>query len=130
MADVLTITNKNSEALLLVNQELGRLAQEANQAALDRNDARYPLNTKIMVGVPGANGEFKPVREVWGIDLSNTGIGLLAAKPFSRGEARSLMIPLPDDKQLYVMAIVQRCEQLTQEFYLVGATFIFDDITT
>ena len=129
MADTLTITNKNSEAMLLINQELGRLARETKQAELRRNDVRYPLNSKITVGSQGPNGEFKPVREVWGMDLSNTGIGLLTTKPFSQGEARCLMFSLPDDKKLYVMAILRRCEQLTQDLYLIGAEFIFDDIT-
>lgn len=130
MADVLTITNKNSDAMLLINQELGRLAQQVQEAAAAKNrrDARYHLNTKITVGAQGANGEFKPLREVWSIDMSNTGIGLLAAKPFEIGEVRYLMIPLPQDKKLYVMAIVQRCEHLIQNFYKVGAKFIFDDI--
>ena len=121
------ITNKNSDALLLVNNVIGKLAAEVRENSLKRVDQRYPLHTKIIMGTRQAGDLFRPQYEAWGVDISNTGFGLIVGKEFLSGKKHSVVMRVKGQGTIFTEILIRRCQKLITGIYMLGTTFVFDD---
>lgn len=124
------ITNPDSEALLLINNVITGLAEAAKEAAKQRTEERYALQTKVFLGSKEGADQFKPTSEVWGEDLSNTGIGLISTRPFEKNQKCYLMMKPAKSPPIFARIHIRRCYAITSSIYRIGATFIYDDPKT
>ncbi len=121
------ITNKNAEAMLMINALVGDLAKTAKQNKQSRSDDRYPLETKVILGKREGPDQFVPLYESWGEDISNQGVGLLMTKPLEKSRRLYIVLRIPKQGKLFAHILVRRCDKLTADMYRIGATFEFED---
>jgi hypothetical protein len=127
VAATVKITNKNSDSLLLVNNVIGGLAAEVRENSLKRVDQRYPLHTKIIMGTREAGDLFRPQYEAWGVDISNTGFGLIVGKEFLSGKRHCVVMRVPGQGTIFTEILIRRSKKLITGIYMLGTTFVFDD---
>lgn len=81
---------------------------ESNEQRRDRIMPRYQFDARIRIEV--ARDGKTIFAEGWVRDLSESGVGAFAGSPLAVGEKASLKIPLPDQFELVVPAIVTRAQ--------------------
>ncbi|MFW5682198.1 MAG: PilZ domain-containing protein [Phycisphaeraceae bacterium] len=125
MSSDTTTSNASTSALLLINDLINQCAAQAREFERQRTDVRYPLGAVLRVGRPGNGETFTPMCDVYCLDVSHQGVGMIAQQELMPGRFLRLdMSPLtrePCVVELQVMA----CKPMMSSLYRIGASFCF-----
>jgi hypothetical protein len=119
--------------LTLVIVEL--VATVARQANLDgllakrRTDLRYRVDLVLPVcrGIVRDASQFHAEYKVWGLNLSNTGVGFLTDQPFEEGAKLTIGLSAFGLYEHVVPSNVVFAKNLVGPVYRVGVNFLFED---
>ena len=87
-----------------------------------RRSPRAPLRMRVKIA-PYENGTLGDPLDVWTLDLSEGGIGVLSPKPMRAGRKFVIRMSQLDDSPHYLLCTVRNCAALTQTLFRLGASF-------
>lgn len=120
-----TASDPSTSPLLMINGLINDCAAQAREFERQRTDVRYPLGVVLRVGRPGNADQFKPMCDVYCLDVSYQGVGMIAQQELMPGRFLRLdMSPLIRKPCIVELQVVV-CRPMMSSLYRIGASFCF-----
>lgn len=118
-------SDPSASPLLLINDLINDCAVKAREFERQRTDVRYPLGVVMRVGRPGNDDHFTPLCDVYCLDVSYQGVGLITQQELMPGRFLRLDMSPVIRKPCVVELQVVVCKPVMNSLYRVGASFCF-----
>jgi hypothetical protein len=113
-------------ALMAVNELIAALAKRAKDAKAKRRDERYDLNQEVVLASRNASGQLQPLCLTWGLNISNSGLGLLVMQGLLPGRHLIADMSTAVGRSCRIPVRIVHCAPLTQGMHRIGAEFAVD----
>lgn len=110
---------------MLINEVINDCAARAREFERQRSDVRYPLGVVLRLGRPGGGRDFTPMCEVYCLDVSYQGVGLMSQQELMPGRFLRLDMSPVLRKPCLVELQVMACKPVMSSLFRVGAAFCF-----
>jgi hypothetical protein len=87
-----------------------------------RKHPRAPLRARLKI-VPYENGALGHPYEVWTLDISAGGLGIMTSKPLRADRKFIVRLTQMDNVPLYLLCTVRNCTEIHKDTYRIGASF-------
>ena len=92
-----------------------------------RRHPRAPVRVKVKI-VPYKDGVLQTPLEVWTLDISSGGLGLISSEPLRVGERFVLRLPRFEGEHIYLLCTIRNCIPQAKGIFIIGSTFAEETI--
>lgn len=113
------------QPLLSLGMMLAHVRQQESKCTERRKEERYPFSARLLVGHI-STGAFRHVCDVYCLDLSPQGMGLLMETELPKGHVFTFKLTTPAGQHWQSRGQIMHCTKLLEHSYRAGVGFAAD----